>query len=88
MMKKSLYPEGKNSEKLLLMCAPPPPPSSHMVVGGIMGEAKINPWSPIELARIFWILGYVKESNEQTQEPLGHPLERVESLKRANFGIK
>ena len=49
MMKKSLYLEGKNSEKLLSMPTPPPL-SSHMVVAGIIGEAKIGPWSPIELA--------------------------------------
>ena len=85
MMKKSLYLEGKNSEKLLSMPAPPPL-SSHMVVAGIMGEAKIGPWSPIELAVLFWMLGYIKKNNEQTQEPLGHPLERVESLIWAKNG--
>ena len=57
-----------------------------MVVAGIMGEAKIVPWTPIELAVLFWMLGYIKKNNEQTQEPLGHPLERVESLIWAKNG--
>ena len=86
MMKKSLHLEGKNSEKCLSVPAPPPPLSCHMVVAGIMGEAKIVPWSPIELAVLFLMLGYIKKNNEQTQEPLGHPLERVESLIWAKNG--
>ena len=93
MMKKSLYLEGKNSEKLLSMPAPPPL-SSHMVVAGIMGEAKIGPWSPIELAVLFWMLGHLKKNNGQTQELLGNPSIELslsngpKMAKNTNFGFK
>jgi hypothetical protein len=63
-----------------------------MVLADIMGEAKIGPWSPIELAVLFWMLGYIKTNNVQTQEPLGHLLERLSNwpkmAKNPNFGFK
>ena len=72
----------------------PPPLSSHMVVAGIIGEAKIGPWSPIELAVLFWMLGYIKKIMSKLRSLWGTPSRELslsngpKMAKNTNFGFK
>ena len=64
-----------------------------MALACIMGEAKIGPWSPIELAVLFWMLGYIKKIMSTLRSFWGTPtresgLSRGQKMaKNANFDL-
>ena len=65
-----------------------------MVVADIMEEAKVGPWSPIELAVLFWMLGYIKKIMSKLRSLWGTPSRELslsngpKMAKNTNFGSK